>query len=97
MSIILLETPHSREPRESTRQLIAMEHTKVSHPQRQLPPRPRSVVKHETVEEGRKREGGREEEGGRKGCRKRMGDGEGTNKKREQRDRVRKEEQRCLQ
>ena len=37
-----------------------MEHTKVSHPQRQLPPRLRFVLKHETVEK-RKREGGREE------------------------------------
>ena len=39
-----------------------MEHTKVSYLQWQLPPRPRSVVKHETVEEKRKREGGRGEE-----------------------------------
>ena len=54
-----------------------MEHIKVSHPQRQLPPRPRSVVKHETVEEKRKREGG-----------KREGNGGGTKEEREGRDRV---------
>ena len=44
---------------ESNGELIEVEHTKVNHPQRQLPPRPRSVLKHETVEK-RKREGGRE-------------------------------------
>ena len=40
-----------------------MEHTKVSHPQGQLSPRPRSVVKHETAEErerARGRKGGRQ-------------------------------------
>ena len=46
---------------ESNGELIEVEHTKVSHPQRQLPPRLRSVLKHETVEK-RKREGGRGEE-----------------------------------
>ena len=45
---------------ESNGGLIEVEHTKVSHPQRQLPPRLRFVLKHETVEK-RKREGGREE------------------------------------
>ena len=37
-----------------------MEHTKVSHPQGQLPPRPRSVVKHETTEGGEGEGGGGE-------------------------------------
>ena len=45
MSIILLEAPDPRQLRESTGELIAVEHTKVSHPQGVLPPPPRSVVK----------------------------------------------------
>ena len=65
---------------ESNGELIEVEHTKVSHPQRQLPPRPRSVVKHETVEK-RKRAGRRE--GG-----KREGNGGGTKDEWEGRDRV---------
>ena len=37
-----------------------MEHTKFSHPQKQLPPQPKSVLEHETLEKGgRGREGGR--------------------------------------
>ena len=60
MSVILLEAPDPCQPRESTGELVAVKHTKVRHPQGQLPPRPRSVVKHKTVDEERKeRSGGR--------------------------------------
>ena len=38
VGIILLEASNSCESRESTRDLVTMEHSKVSHPQRQLPP-----------------------------------------------------------
>lgn len=36
VGIILLETSHSSKPRQGTRKLIAVEHTKVSHAQRQF-------------------------------------------------------------
>ena len=45
MSVILLEARDPRQPRESTGELVAVEHTKVSYPQGKLPPPPRSVVK----------------------------------------------------
>ena len=45
---------------ESNGELIEVEHTKFSHPQKQLPPQPKSVLEHETLEKGgRGREGGR--------------------------------------
>ena len=49
MSVILLKAAHSREASESTRELIAMEHTKVRNTQRQLAVRSNAVRKHQTV------------------------------------------------
>ena len=72
-----------RAPDSNNGELIEVEHTKVSHPQRQLPPRSRSAV-NETVEEKRNREGGREERGRWRGNKRGKG----------RRDRLRKEEQR---
>ena len=76
MSVILLETSHPCQTGEGTRELIAMEHTKVSHPQGQLPPRPRSVVKHDTAGEEWREEGEGEQRGGKGERRRRSRDEE---------------------
>ena len=68
MSIILLDALDPRQLRESTRELVAVEHTKVSHPQGNAPSTTKVCgQKHETVDEERKGGGGGAGKGGH-GC-----------------------------
>jgi hypothetical protein len=48
VSIILLESPHSGEPRQGTGELISVQDTKVGKSQRHFSPRSRAVVEHQT-------------------------------------------------
>ena len=50
MSIVLLEPSDASQSRQSSRQFIAVEDTEISHSQGKLPPRPRSVVKHQAID-----------------------------------------------
>lgn len=49
VSVVLLETPDPREPSQSARQLVAMEHTEIGHTQGQLAPRSVAHVEHHAV------------------------------------------------
>ena len=53
VGVILLEPSHPGEPREGSRELIPVQHAKVSHPQRELTPRAGTMVIHQTGQEGR--------------------------------------------
>lgn len=49
MSIVLLESSHSREPGESARKLVSMENAKVRHPPWQFPVASFSMLKQQAV------------------------------------------------
>jgi hypothetical protein len=49
VGVVLLETPHSSQPRQGPAVLISVQDAKVGQPEGKLPPRPRPVAEHQAV------------------------------------------------
>lgn len=49
VSVVLLKAPHSRQPGQSSRQLVPVQDPEICQPQRQLPPRARPVTEHQAA------------------------------------------------